>query len=443
MGQPDGGTTGVTGGTGPAVTQRSAAEGAPVVVTGRRPQAPDAGAPEDAGQPGRSARRSWAAVATVALGTFALVSTEFLPVGMLDQIASGLRVSPGTAGLLVTVPGLAAAVSSPLLTVGARRADRRVLLLALGALLVVSDVLSALAPTFGVLLVARLLLGLALGGFWSIGLSLAVRLVGPQSAGRATAVVLAGISAGTLFGVPAGSLIGDRAGWRTAFWIVAVLAALALLAQLRLVPPVPVGAAVHGRDLVAVLSDRATQRVLVAVALAVGGQFAAYSYVTPYLTEVAGLDAPVVAGLLLAYAVAGFAGNAFAGATVGRHVRGTALAAAVAIAAATALLVPLRGSGAAVAVLLVLWGLGFGALPAALQTWAYRLTSARIAEGGAAVLVLVFQGSIAVGSVAGGRVVDGAGLRTDLIAAALVLTAAAAVVLSSRTPPPAEDAAGG
>lgn len=379
----------------------------------------------------------------MALGTFALVSTEFLPVGMLEQIAAGLDVSPGTAGLLVTVPGLAAAICSPLLTVGARRADRRSVLLALSVLLVVSDVLSALAPTFPILLVARLLLGVALGGFWSIGISLAVRLVAAESAGRAAAVVLAGISAGTLFGVPAGSLIGDRAGWRTAFWIVAVLAALAFLAQAWLVPRVPTGTAVHSRDLLAVLSDRATQRVLMVVALAVGGQFAAYSYVTPYLTQMAGLDAPLVAGLLLAYAVAGFAGNALAGATVGRHVKATSLVAAGAIATATALLVVLRESGAAVAVLLVLWGLGFGALPAALQTWTYRLTPARIAEGGAAVLVLVFQGFIAVGSLVGGQIVDGAGLSTDLTAAAVVLTVAAVVVVGSRTPPPSAVPGGG
>ena len=304
-----------------------------------------------------------AAVASVTLGTFALVSTEFLPVGMLEQIASGLDVSPGTAGLLITLPGLAAAISSPVLTLSARRADRRLILLALSGLLVVSGIVSALAPSFAVLLVARLLLGLALGGFWSTGLSLAVRLVAPESGGRATAAVLAGISAGTLFGVPAGTLIGDRAGWRTAFWIVAVLAAVALLAQARLVPPVPTATAVHSRDLVAVLSHRATRRVLMAVALAVSGHFAAYSYVTPYLTQVAGLEVPLVAGLLLAYAVAGSIGNAVAGATVGPHVRATALAAAATIAPATALLVPLLGSGAAVAVLLVLWGLGFGALP--------------------------------------------------------------------------------
>lgn len=115
----------------------------------------------------------WVAVWAVAAGAFALVMSEFLAIGLLPDVAKSLGVSEGTAGLMVTAPGLMAALSAPLLTVAAARVDRRAILLSLSVLLVASDLLAALAPAFSVLMVARLLLGVAVGGFWTIGVSVA------------------------------------------------------------------------------------------------------------------------------------------------------------------------------------------------------------------------------------------------------------------------------
>src|ERR1700712_943290 len=129
-----------------------------------------------------STLRSWMSVVSVAIGAFAFVTTEFLPVGLLPQIARDLGVSPGTAGLMVTVPGVIAAISAPAMMVGAGRIDRRLILLALSVMLLASDLISAFTPNFGVMLLGRAMLGAALGGFWTLALSAAGRLVREQFA---------------------------------------------------------------------------------------------------------------------------------------------------------------------------------------------------------------------------------------------------------------------
>jgi predicted MFS family arabinose efflux permease len=157
----------------------------------------------------------------MAVGTFATVTTEFLPIGLLTSIAEGLHVSEGTAGLMVTTPGIVAALAGPGLIVLSGRLDRRAVLLALSALLVVSNLLAAFAPNFATMLVARFFLGLCVGGFWTFAPSATTHLVPHALLPRAMSFVLAGISVATVFGVPAGALLGNLAGWRAAFGVAA------------------------------------------------------------------------------------------------------------------------------------------------------------------------------------------------------------------------------
>ncbi|AEY86310.1 major facilitator superfamily permease [Streptomyces hygroscopicus subsp. jinggangensis 5008] len=161
--------------------------------------------------------------------SFVLVLSEFLPVGLLPAIGDSLHVNTGTAGLLLVVPGLAAAVAAPLLTVASGRLDRRHVLLTLAALITVSNALAALAPNMTVMIAARLLLGLGVGGFWAMGAGVGSRLVAPADADRAASFITAGISAGTVVSLPLGALIGHLAGWRTAFDVAAVAALLTLV----------------------------------------------------------------------------------------------------------------------------------------------------------------------------------------------------------------------
>lgn len=217
--------------------------------------------------------RSWLSVASVAIGAFAFVTTEFLPVGLLPQIARDLSVSAGTAGLMVTTPGIIAAISAPGLMLGAGRIDRRFILLVLSILLLASNLVSAFAPSFGVMLLGRALLGAALGGFWTLALATSTRLVRQEHAAKATAMILSGVTFATVLGVPLGTFISSLASWRTSFVATGVLAAFALAAQALLLPSMPSKAAIRFSDLRALLGRANPRKSLLMVALVFGAHF--------------------------------------------------------------------------------------------------------------------------------------------------------------------------
>lgn len=381
-----------------------------------------------------TSRSAWLAVGSIAVGTFAMVTTEFLPIGLLTDIGAGLQVSDGTAGLMVTMPGVLAAFAGPALIVASGRLDRRTVMVTLTAMLVASNLLAAFAPSFGTMLAARLLLGLCIGGFWTFAPSAATQLVAPGSQARAMSLVLAGVSAATVLGVPAGALLGTLAGWRAAFGLTGALAAIVLAIQVWLLPAMPPARAIRPRDLLTPLTRRMVQVGLLAVLFLVAGHFAAYTYLKPLLQQVFGLDANGVTTLLLAYGAVGFFGTFIGGSLVARSVRAAALLAAVLLAAAL-LLSTLVGSGfVAGAAVVVTWGVAFGMIPVALTGWMMEAVP-DAPEAGQALLVSGFQVAIASGALLGGLVVDGWGISTAmLLSGGLVLVAAGVVGGLGRAP---------
>jgi predicted MFS family arabinose efflux permease len=356
----------------------------------------------------RSALKSWLAVLSVALGAFVFVTSEFLPIGLLTQISGGLHVSDGTAGLMVTIPGLVATFAAPLMTIGAGRVDRRILMLGLTGLLVASNMTSALSSNFAVMLAARVIFGISVGGFWTIAVTLGSRLVPKPMMTRATTIIAAGISIATVIGVPAGTLIAGFAGWRMSFAAVAGVALLSGVAQLFVLPRLPPPLAPGIRQLTHLLRHADARLGLLTLAFVIAGHFAAYTYVAPFLKENAGITPGYLSALLLTFGVAGIVGNFAAGAGVARNLRGT-MTCVVALLASAILLLPLvRGHLAGVTILLVCWGLAFGGMPVCLQLWVFKAAPEAL-EGGAALLVCTFQIFIALGSVVGGRVVDSFG----------------------------------
>jgi predicted MFS family arabinose efflux permease len=167
----------------------------------------------------------WPAVLVVATGIFTVVTAEMLPVGLLTPMGAALQVSEGTAGQTLTTTGIVAAVAAPLVVPALGRVDRRRALVALMGLLAAANLLAASAPAFGVMVTARVLVGIAMGGVWSLAAGLAVRLVPAGSVGRATATIFSGIAVASVLGVPAGTFLGALAGWRAAFVAVGALAA--------------------------------------------------------------------------------------------------------------------------------------------------------------------------------------------------------------------------
>ncbi|MEX3637922.1 MFS transporter [Paraburkholderia sp. BR14320] len=358
-------------------------------------------------QPPRT--RNWLAVLSVALSATVFCTTEFLPVGLLRYISQGLGVSEGTAGIMVTAPGLLAAIAAPFLTVAVGRFDRRRVLLALGLLLVISNLTAMLAPNFTILIAARALFGFGIGGFWAISVGLGARLVPENHVGRATSLIFAGVSLGMLIGGPAGALIGDLAGWRTAFGAALALSVAALLAQWVSLPSLHVEHRVSTRDLLGIFGTRPARIGLIAMTLALCGQFATYTYITPFLATVSGFGGKVISLLLLGYTFIGLLGNFIGGSSAQRNVRTTLIASILFIALPLAMLPALGTSRPSVLVALAVWGTAYGAMPVALQMWMAQATR-EVREGGMALFVANFQISIALGSFVGGRIVDGLGL---------------------------------
>jgi predicted MFS family arabinose efflux permease len=378
-----------------------------------------------------SAHRAGWAVASIAVGTFALVTTEFLPVGLLSEIAGDMKVSSGTAGLMVTIPGLVAAVAAPFLTVVAGRSDRRVVLLALTVMLITSNFIVALASNFSVLLIGRFFLGIGVGGFWTFAVGVGRQLVREQSRGRATAVILAGISVGTVCGVPAGALIGCLCGWRVAFGTTGGLAVLVLLAQAFFLPAIPAKSVVRFRTLFKPLTVRMAQIGLLAMFFIFVGHFVAYTYLEPMLRQMFGLTRGLVTSLLLVYGVVGIVGTFIGEALVARSVR-VALIATSLVLGVTVLSAPVFGRGPVVATVIVaFWGLAFGAVPVGITTWMFEAVPDQ-SEAGQALLVSVAQIALAIGSLLGGVVVDHFGISSALIlGGALVLGATITVAVAN------------
>ncbi|MFE2325613.1 MFS transporter [Streptomyces sp. NPDC059385] len=387
--------------------------------------APVAGtAPAPAPGPAPAAWKGWAAVFAVALGIFCLITSELLPVGLLTPVAADLGVSDGTAGLMVTVPGLIAGFCAPLVTVGAGRLDRRHVLCVLLALMTVANLAAVLAPNFTVLLTARLLVGVSVGGFWAIAGGLAGRLVPARHVGRATALVFSGVPTASVLGVPAGTLLGELGGWRTAFAAVCGLGVVTLAALLLFLPPLPPTQFVAFRELPALLRrNRAVRAGVIVTFLVVTGQFAAYTFVRPILQDVSGIGADRVSMLLLGYGLAGVAGNFLAGA---RDAYRNLLLISAFLTLILALIAVLPGAVAGTT-LLVAWGLVYGGVSVSVQKWMIK-AAPTAAEAASSLMVAMFNLAIAAGALFGGLAVDHLSVpAAPLGGAALMLFAAVTV----------------
>jgi len=375
-------------------------------------------------------RNAWPAVVSIALGSFALVFSEVIPVGLLGDISGHLRVSVGTGGLMVVVPAVAAAVAAPLLALCSARLERRRVLAGLSALVLVSDVIAGIAPDFGVMLAARAVLGVGVGGFWVFGAGAAISLVSERARGTAVAVVSSGIFIATVASLPVGSLIGTLTTWRAAFAVAAVFAAVAVAAQLAAVPHLGAGGRVRPRSLVTVVTLPVSRIGLVAAGAIFFANFAAYTYIGPLLHARAGLGADAITLVLLGFGLAGAAGNFTAGVTVRGHLRATLMGSGLLIAVSALLLAAISSARPLTIALVALWGLGFGAVPVAAQSWMARATPANL-EGGLALFASALQGSLAAGSAVGGIVYDAEGPGGALIVAA-VFAALGALSLLGR-----------
>ncbi|MGW3386918.1 MFS transporter [Streptomyces cinereoruber] len=391
--------------------------------------------------PPRSPLPGWPAVVSVMLGIFVIVTTEILPIGLLTSIGSGFTVSDGTAGLMMTMPGFLAAVSAPLVTAATARFERRLMLCLFMLLLALANFLAAVAPGYWLVLVSRVMVGITIGGFWSIGAGLAERLVPPASVGRATAVIFSAVPLGSVLGVPAGTLVGDLADWRTAFFGMGVLKVAVLVMLFLCVPPLPPVRATRLGVLGGMLRGGGTRFALLLTFLVVLAHFGAYTYVTPFLEQVTRVSDGQITVLLLLYGAAGILGTFLGGARAARHPRAVLGLAAALIAAAT-LLLPVLGRGTAGAVtLLLVWGLAYGAVPVASQTW-FSKAAPHAPEAASVLFTASFQATISLGALTGGLLLlDRTSPSTVMLLGGCTAALMVVVVVARRVGPDGDERA--
>lgn len=367
----------------------------------------------------------WLSVIAVAISAFAFVTAEFLPVGLLPQIAHDLGVSTGVAGLMVTTPGVLAAISAPMLIVSAGRMDRRYVFLLLTGMLLIANVLCAIAPNLPVMLAGRALLGAALGGFWTLATAAAPRLVQGKDAARATATILTGVTCATVAGVPLGTFIASFSSWRFAFAATAGLVALALAAQAFLVPSLPSASALRLADFRKLFGRSHTRLSLAMVALVFGAHFSTYTYIAPLLEHDFSLRAITL--LLFGFGLIGFFSNALTSTVISDHLKKSVVAMVLLLLGAMSSMLLFEHSPIGETVGMLLWGIAFGALPLCFSVWIQRDTM-DLPEAGSAMFVSVIQVAIAMGSAVGGTIVDRAGVHADfLLGLALALLGLAAL----------------
>ncbi|MFE0101239.1 MFS transporter [Streptomyces sp. NPDC059009] len=254
------------------------------------------------------------AVYVLALGIFAMVTSEFVVAGLMPQMADGLDATIPQVGYLITAYAAAMAIGGPFLTVALLKMRQKSALMVLFAVFLGGNVLAALAPDYWTMLVARLITGVASQAYFGVAISLCARLTRPEVRGRAVAVALNGLMLGTLLGLPLSTVIGEHFGWRAAFWAITGLTVLAALATSAGVPRLESAAEEGGlrQELGAFRSPR-LWLTLTTSTFVIGATFSAFSYLNPILTEVTGFATGTVPLLLIAYGAATVVGNTVVG----------------------------------------------------------------------------------------------------------------------------------
>ncbi|MFG2992722.1 Cmx/CmrA family chloramphenicol efflux MFS transporter [Streptomyces sp. NPDC048257] len=374
------------------------------------------------------------AVYVLGLSVFALGTSEFMLSGLLPPIAEDMGVTIPQAGLLISAFAIGMVVGAPLLAVATLRLPRRTTLVSLISLFGLGQVAGALAPSYELLFASRVVSALACAGFWAVGAAVAIAMVDKDQRARAMAVMIGGLSIANVLGVPAGAFLGEHLGWRSAFWSVGAASAIALAGILALIPKIPLPAERPslGREL-RIYRDRQVWLSIGITALAAGGVFCAFSYLSPLLTDVAGLDSQWVPWILGLFGIGALAGTTVGGRVADAHLFGVmiwGITASTVFLAALALLASTAAAAVALAFLL-----GFSAFftAPALNARMFNVAGAAPTLAGATTTAAFNLGNTG-GPWLGGTVID-AGLgfaSTAWAGAAMTVTAIALTLIALR-----------
>ncbi|EJZ58795.1 Arabinose efflux permease [Pseudomonas fluorescens R124] len=368
-------------------------------------------------------QRGWSAVLAMSLAAFALVASEFMPVSLLTPIAAELHISEGQAGQGISVSGAFALVTSLVIAAVAARVERKKLLLGLTLLMIVSGTVVAFAPGYPSFMFGRALIGIAIGGFWSLSAATAMRLVQPDQVSRALAIVNGGNALATVIAAPAGSFLGALIGWRGAFFCVVPVAALAAVWLLISLPSFKLERQARSGNPLRLMKQWPVALGMVAVSVFFMGQFMLFTYLRPFLEVVTGVSVATLSLMLLGLGLAGFIGTFVIERFIADGLYRTLTVIPLIMAVIALALVNFGASPLLSAVLLGLWGLVATAAPVGWWTWLAQ-TLPEDAEAGGGLLVAIVQLAIAGGAIVGGLAFDLSGSKATFELSAAVLVVA-------------------
>lgn len=375
-------------------------------------------------RPAAAEQGSWGAVLAMSMAAFALVASEFMPVSLLTPIAADLGVSEGQAGQGISVSGLFALLTSLVIAAVAARVSRKPLLIALTLLMVLSGALVAFAPNYAWFMVGRALIGIAIGGFWSLSAATAMRLVPQDQVSRALAIVNGGNALATVIAAPLGSYLGALIGWRGAFFCVVPVAVAAALWLWMSLPALRIESRAASSNVFRLLRRGPVAWGMLAVSVFFMGQFMLFTYLRPFLETVTQVSPSGLSLTLLVLGVAGLAGTFLIEAFLKSGLYRTLMLIPLLMALLALALIGVGASSVATAALLGLWGLVATAAPVGWWTWLAR-SLPDDAEAGGGLMVAIVQLAIALGATVGGVVFDLQGYRATFELSAFVLLLAA------------------
>lgn len=355
----------------------------------------------------------WSAVFAVAFCVACLITVEFLPVSLLTPMAQELGITEGVAGQSVTVTAFIAMFASLFVTPIIGRTDRRYIVILFAVLLTLSCLLVSFASSFGMLLLGRACLGVALGGFWAMSASLTMRLVPARTVPKALSVIFGAVSIALVIAAPLGSFLGSIIGWRHVFNGAALMGLLCVIWVWKALPALPGDAAQQGKWF-ALLKRPGVLAGMTAIFMAFAGQFAFFTYIRPLFMTLAGFDVDGLTLVLLSFGIASFVGTSLSAPLLKRSVKLT-LACAPLILAVSAVVLMLWGHEKAVAATVaVIWGLAFALVPVGWSTWITR-SLADQAEKAGSIQVAVIQLANTCGAAMGGLALDHFGILSPLL----------------------------
>lgn len=365
----------------------------------------------------------WSAIFSLFMGVTSLIAAEFIPISLLTPIAQTLKITEGMAGQTVTAVGIFAVIASLTLAPLTKKINRRLVLLTLSILLIIANILVAFTPNYIILLIGRSILGICVGGFWSMASAVTLQLVPTKDLSRALSIIYAGVSVATIISLPLASYLGNLIGWRNIFLLSALLGAIAFIWQFIALPTLPAQQGNSFKNMFFLLKQSWITIGIVATIFSYGGYHIFFTYLRPFLEHNLALQTNTLSTLLLLFGIANCIGTLIAGFVMGKQFKITMIVVHFILLMLAIILMFINKNITFNILFVIAWGLIFGFIPVGWSNWIVR-TLADKAEMMGGLSVAAIQFSIGLAAAMGGIIFDHKGMQGIFFSSALIFLCA-------------------